>query len=175
MAVYSELIQTQTLASAAGSIVFSSIPQTYADLRLVFSVRAQRTSNTWDNVVMYFNGITGTQYSSRIIYSQASGAVAVNSNAGVAFLNFIQYAPTATATANLFSNGEVYIPNYAGNKFKQVIANSVAPTLSVSDNIFTYSAGLWSNTAAINSITIAPGSLNLEANSSISLYGIKNS
>jgi hypothetical protein len=174
MAVYSELIQTQTLATPAAAIVFSSIPQTYADLRLVFSVRAQRTSNTWDSIVMYFNGLT-TNYSSRLIYSQAGGAVATNSGSNQATLAFVQYAPSATATANMFGNGEMYIPNYAGNKFKQTISSSVAPTLSVSDNIFTYSAGLWSNTAAISSITIAPASLNLETNSSVSLYGIKSS
>jgi hypothetical protein len=174
MAVYSELIQTQTLASPASAITFSSIPQTYADLRIVLSVRGQRTSNTWDNVIVYFNGIT-SNYSSRILYSQAGGAVTVNSESNTGFFNFIQYQPSGTATANLFGNGEIYIPKYTNNRFKQVISSSVAPTLSISDNIFNQSAGLWSNTAAISSITFGVSTLNFAANSSISLYGIKSS
>jgi hypothetical protein len=173
MAVYSELIQTVNLASPAGIITFSSIPQTYSDLRLVFSVRAQRTSNTWDNIVMSFNGV-GSNYSSRIFYNQA-GTIGVNSNFNSGSFSFVQYAPSSTATANLFGSGEMYIPNYTSNKFKQVISSSVAPTLSTSDFILTYSAGLWSNTAAITSIGISPGSLNLETNSTVSLYGIKSS
>ena len=78
----------------------------------------------------------------------------------------------ANATANTFGNSEIYIPNYTGSNYKSISADSVSENNASAAyaNLF---AGLWSNTAAINQITLIPGaSANFAQYSTATLYGI---
>jgi len=82
------------------------------------------------------------------------------------------YGSAALDTASTFGNGQVYIPNYAGSNNKSTSADTVSEdnaTLAYS----ALTAGLWSNTAAITSITIAAVT-NFAQYSTAYLYGISN-
>ena len=82
---------------------------------------------------------------------------------------------TDSATANTFGNFDFYIPNYAGSTNKSASGDAVSEN-NASLAYQSLSANLWSNTAAINAISIAPvnGTLFTQY-STATLYGISKS
>jgi hypothetical protein len=84
---------------------------------------------------------------------------------------FIGVAPSNTATANIFGNTQLYIPNYTGSTNKTYSSDAVAEnnaTLTYSNIL----AGLWSNTAVISSLSITSEATTFAIGSTISLYGV---
>ena len=164
MATYN-LISTVTVGSGgAASIEFTSIPQTYTDLVLKFSIRTNRALAI-DGVNVSFNGST-SNFTSRRIQGDGSN---VTSNTPIGQIGL---ANGNTSTANIFGNTQAHIPNYTGSNYK-----SWSSEVVMEDNA-TYGrndlmAGLWSDTSAITSITLTPliGTIILQY-SSASLYGI---
>jgi len=75
--------------------------------------------------------------------------------------------------ANIFSNIEIYIPNYASSNNKSVSVDSASENTS-STNYIGFWAGYWAQTSAITGISLK-GSLAFIPNSTAYLYGIKNS
>ena len=57
MAAYNLIATTTVGSSGAASIVFSGIPQTYTDLKIVTSMRSNY-SGIQDDCVLEFNGLT---------------------------------------------------------------------------------------------------------------------
>jgi len=96
------------------------------------------------------------------------------SEASQTSINFFNAVDAAAATANTFSNNELYIPNYAGSTNKSVSFDSVQENNGTTANAVLF-AGLWSNTAAINRVTLASsGSNKFVQHSTAYLYGVKN-
>jgi hypothetical protein len=173
MATTYQLISSNVLSSSAASVTFSAIPATYTDLVLRWSGRSDVAGQAIKNVSLTFNSIGGTDYSSTRLQgdgnSAASGRV---SSAASITLNFATEG--ATATANTFSNNEIYIPSYAVSQNKPIgIFN--AQEDNITNAYLVAQAGLLSNTAAITSITLSVSSDNFVSGSSFYLYGIKNS
>jgi hypothetical protein len=165
------LIASSTVGSGGTTTVdFSSIPSTYTDLCLKFSVRTTRTSFDADNVFIRFNNDSGSNYLTIMVYG--NGSTAASTSSGTTTEIPWGYASDANNTANTFGNGEWYIPNYAGSTYKSTSNDSV------SENNATFafaalSAGLWSSTSAINRITATSGSGTMVQYSTFYLYGIK--
>ena len=155
-------------SGGASSIDFTSIPSTYTDLQLVFTARNTGSSNVFTQ--MTFNGNTSS-YSYRGLYG--SGSAASSFSASAAFI-YVGDMDLSTYTANTFSSESVYIPNYAGSNNKSVSIDSVNENNATAAAAY-LTAGLWSNTAAINRITLTPGGGNYAQYSTAVLYGIKNS
>jgi hypothetical protein len=168
MATTYTLIDKTTVGSGGvSSITFSSIPQTYTDLKLVCSTRSN-VSQVYEIVRLNFNGLT-TNQSSRWIEGSGSSATSATST------RIDNFGTGNTATSSTFANTEFYIPNYTSSNFKSISGDGVGEnnaTFALS-GLF---ASLWSSTAAITSIEVDPqdGSAWLEF-SSFYLYGIKNS
>jgi hypothetical protein len=162
------LISSQTLASSASSVTFSSIPQTYTDLKIVFSARGA-AAFVQINVNLAFNGSTSS-FSGTLLYgdgaSTGSGSRSDNLN--------IALVPASSATSNTFGNSEIYIPNYTSGANKSYSVDSVSETNATNAYAQLF-AGLWSSTSNITQVTIAPNSGNFIASSTFYLYGIKNS
>jgi hypothetical protein len=158
-----QLIETKTLGTAAASIEFTSIPQGFTDLIMLISVNSATNDQ---NLSMRFNDST-TNYSGRNLLGTGS-SVASQTNAG----SGLQIVSTKSTTSNTFVNCQVYIPNYASSANKSVSSDGVSEANATGAYIHLL-ANLWSNTAAINKITvyINEGS-NLIAGSTVSLYGI---
>jgi hypothetical protein len=166
MAVTHTLIQTITVGSGgAANIEFTSIPATYTDLKLVFSARSVEAYN-YAAYQIKFNG-SATGFTARELYGSS------NSAASTTRTNTFYSMDGATATANTFSNTEIYIPNYASANNKSFSLDGVSEDNTVVC-FLALDAGLWSNTAAITSISIVPVTT-VTQYSSASLYGIKNS
>ena len=165
---YKALATVEVGSGGAASIDFTSIPATYTDLVVVSSTRASAGSDT---VALQFNGDTGSNYPYRRLRSDGS---AVTSTTGTLTYALGGNQPESTFTANTFSNCSFYIPNYAGSSNKSISADAVSENNATSAQA-QLTASLWSNTAAITSIKIIPGSGNFVQYSTATLYGIKNS
>lgn len=162
------LISTVTVgAGGAASIDFTSIPGTYTDLMLVYSLRGAGGGGTdWQDCKVQFNGVT-TGYSNRGLYGTGSAA---GSNTET---TITLRAGGPSNTANTFGNGSLYIPNYAGSTQKSVSIDNVGENNGTVAVQF-LTAGLSTSTSAISSLSIIPLSGTIVQYSTTSLYGIKS-
>jgi len=160
-----QAIETVTVGSGGqASIVFDVIPADYTDLKFAFSGRLSGSVN-WQAVRVRFNS-NASGYSQRFLYGN-SGTVESTSRSD----DFAFYVQGANATANTFSNSEIYIPNYASSANKSFSVDYVNENNSTT-NLIGISASLWSNTAAITSISLIPEAGNFVEHSTATLYGI---
>ena len=160
------LIESKTLATAAASIEFTSIPQTFTDLVVLASLRSNRTPENLDWVLVSFNSNT-SNYSARILEGTGSGVASYSE-----FPRVFATSSASGATSNTFGNSVTYVPNYTGATNKSWSGDLVGEN-NATQAFQNLVAGLWSNTAAINSISLTPriGS-QFQIGSMVSLYGI---
>jgi hypothetical protein len=160
------LLETVTVGAAeASSIVFNSIPSTgYTDLMIRVSTRSS-ISATLANIKITFNGSGGT-YTRKELYGEnaAIGAEQVSDN-------IVGDTSGNTATASAFGAAEIYIPNYTSSNPKCFSVDSASENNIVNSGMWML-GGKWSETAAINSITISPNTTTWMQHSTFSLYGI---
>jgi len=161
-----ELIASSTVgAGGASSIDFTSIPSTYTDLVIKASLR-HATGAPY--LAVAFNGSTAS-FTYR--YLEGNGASASSSSGSA---NWSVAINPSSATASTFSNSELYIPNYAGSTNKSFSADGVTENNGTTAYADLF-ASLWSNTAAINQVTLsAVGGGNFVQYSTAYLYGVKN-
>lgn len=158
-------IASQVLTVTTSSVVFSNIPNTYTDLRLLVSslVTADATEKQANIRV---NGDAGTNYS--LTWFDATGTVVASGRTTNQTGTAIYYSPTTSITTQpLFSTVDIF--SYANtNVNKTWLANGYTP-LQVNRYV-----SLWRSNAAINSITVyIPFGNSFLAGSSFELYGIK--
>jgi hypothetical protein len=166
-----ELIASSTVGSGgAADINFASIPSTYTDLSLAFSLRDNSSATVVNNILFTING-TSTGYSERILRGVGPTGV-VSSSRSAANIGLV-YSATALATSNTFCNGNIYIPNYAGATNKSISIDDVTET-NATEAWQIFNAVLWSNTAAITSINLAASGASFVQHSTAYLYGVKN-
>jgi len=108
--------------------------------------------------------------------SFAQSTTDMTSSSGMIFKSFTTPRITgATNTASTFSNGQIYIPNYAGSNNKSFSVDNVTERNATSIQMCLM-AGRLANTSAITSISlVSQTSSNLVQHSTATLYGIKNS
>jgi hypothetical protein len=163
-----ELIASSTVGSGgAASIDFTSIPQTYTDLCLKLSTRDNR-ANPANGIWLRPNG-SSTNLSGKQLYGNGSSAGSQQQTTGI-----FGVEPSNGSTGSTFANIEAYIPNYTGSNYKSVSSDSVQETNGSAAEQWLI-AYLWSNTAAITSISIVPeASASFVQYSTAYLYGVKN-
>jgi hypothetical protein len=165
-------ISTVTVGSGgAATIDFTSIPQTYTDLKVVVSARGT-DSQTRVQIVLKFNGSILT-YSERQVRGFDSNSV--SSTTGLTTQISLPRISAATATASVFGSTEYYIPNYTSANYKSVSVDSVAENNSSTSWFVDMTAGLWSTASAITQITLSCDAANFAEFSKATLYGIKSS
>jgi hypothetical protein len=161
-------IQTVTVgAGGAATIDFTSIPQTYTDLKLVMSLRSTRATYADDDFYININGLTTNQTTR---YLQGSGSSA-GSFTGTRWGGLIP--ADGAATASVFGSAELYIPNYtsANNKSSSIDAVHETNATTAYQRLH---ANLWSQTAAITQLTIVCADGNFKQYSTATLYGVAN-
>jgi len=162
-----QLATTTVGSGGVSSVTFSAIPQTYTDLLIKGSARATTSVSNWVDIDVTINGST-SNFSFKELYGTGSSAAASNGTTGI-----FGYSNGSVATANTFSNFECYIPNYTSSNYKSFSADSVTEN-NATAALAIFDAGLWSNTAAITSISLAPNGTNFLQYSTFTLYGIRN-
>jgi uncharacterized membrane protein len=154
----------QVPSGGVSSIVFDEIPDTFTDLVLKINARTNANFQI-DNLKLAFNGSTSS-FSGRVLFGNGTSvSTATNDRqAGV--------APGNNSTASTFSSVEIYIPNYRSSANKSYSYDAVGEQ-NATYNLLEIYAGLWSNSAAISSITITSNvSATIVQHSSATLYGI---
>ena len=163
MATTYEPIATVTTSGSANNVTFSSIPQTYTDLRVIFNA----TPTAADAMDYWYNGVRGTSYSyTRLIGDGASATSGASTSQ--AQIRVSQSAWSSTTIPYLIT---IDIFNYTGSTYKTSLS-----TTSIDKNGSGYSSvavGLFSNTSAITSLTIGSQFNPLASGGKVTLYGIK--
>ena len=165
-----ELITSVTVGSGGAASVTlpatGTIPQTYTDLKVVMSVRGTANIGAAGFNVEYNGNASG--YTMRRLMGDGSAAESGTNSTGQ-----IAVIQGGNATANTFSNYELYIPNYTSANNKSASLDGVNETNATTEYSFLY-ASLWSNSAAITSIKFTPSSGSIVEGSTFYLYGISN-
>lgn len=155
-------------SGGAASIDFSSIPSTYTDLVVKYSLRG--TESAVYNTLLHKLNNDGTDGNYSYRYVRGSGSSATSSSGSN---RYIGEGNGSTSTSNTFMNGEWYIPNYTGSQKKSSSIDSVSENNGTEAYAY-LTALLWQGTAAINRIEIIPNSGSFVQYSTATLYGVNN-
>ena len=160
------LIQRVTVASPTATITFSNIPQNFTDLKMVMSLRNNGTGGGIENTItLSLNGST-SNFTNQILYGDGTSAGSYSNS------SYGGWTAESPATANTFANNEIYFPNYTSANYKSYSFDGVVENNAAAGKL-SLMAGLWSNTAAITSISITPRStFNWVQFCTVSLYGV---
>jgi hypothetical protein len=148
-----------TVGTAVPSITFTSIPQGYTDLVLVCTFNG--SSFSWSTRVGNGSADSGANYSITRLYGTGSAA-ASNRYTGETYF-------TGNITGAADTNCIIQFNNYSNTTTYKTALNRFNDAGAI---VFAI-AGLWSNTAAINTVQIVATSGSLPVGSTFSLYGIK--
>jgi hypothetical protein len=168
-----EPIATQTLGSAAASISFTSINQTYTDLVIVTSARGTASNHLY---ARWGNGAydSATNYSNTGLWARST-TNDYGSARNTAF-NFARLSPYTYAVPNAastFGTIVTHLQNYS-NTTTYKTALTRCSGIGASDYAGPEEAViLWRSTSAINQIQFSLPSGNFETGTTITLYGIK--
>ena len=174
MAITYERIATYTATGTVSNITLSNIPQTYTDLQVRVSARSTHTAtgNGVDFLYCKPNNYGTTNYTMKVLY----GTGVSNDINGFLDSN-PPYVPmtTADASANTFSNGRFYIPQYTSTSNTKLIKISGGMVQNGSDEYRGYfGASLYPETSAITSLVFSSyRNANIAAKTTIQVYGIK--
>lgn len=154
-----EPIATTTLGSAQTTITFSSIPQTYTDLVLIYSAKYTSAGSS----EMRFNGDTSNNYSLTYLYGNGSAAGSGRNSTQPAI--YVDY----TGSSTNFVLNKVDIMNYTNaTTFKTVLIRTGDVSTQTAAEV-----ALWRKTPeAITTISLFYTS-NFAIGSTFTLYGIK--
>lgn len=171
MGVSYKLIASQTLGSDAATVTFTSIPSTYTDLVLKYSIR--HTTGFFAGMSVQLNS-TSSVYSNTILYGTGS-AVSTYGNTAGAYFSEAMFSIGASATAGVYATGELNIPNYTNSKPKTITSFGASEINSGSNRIVGMS-GLYNTTSAVSTLKIYDpiNSYSMLAGSTFYLYGITN-
>lgn len=172
MANTHKLIQTITVgAGSTTEITFSSIPQTYTDLKFVLSLRD--ATGTFVDQGFRVNGLGTSIYSWKRMLGNGTGT---QTSSGTNDRAYYTVANGPSSTASCFTSIEVYFPNYRDSNRKTWNSITVSEQNS-SLNYTGFFAGTIGTTGAISIVSFYPepsGSNSFAQYSSVSLYGIIN-
>lgn len=154
------------------SIDFTSIPSTYEHLQIRGIGRTKRNISASASIQMRFNSDTSSTYANHYFYGDGS-SVAASALSSYPRIDWIATATDDGNTIGMFSPFIIDILDYSStNK-----ATTVRSLHGIDRNVSGYmvmSSGLWTNTAAITSISLIEGSGNGFAQyTTAALYGIK--
>lgn len=165
-----KLIEAKTLGSNANTVIFTDIPQTYTDLVLLISARTNGAF-TSDTLYVTMNSST-SNFSWENIYSTGNNPVVGQSNSDNQLASGIN---GNNSTALVFSNVEIYIPNYRNTAHNKSITNQGAVENNATRGDNYIDSVLWNNTSSITSMTLSAVSGSaFVTNSTFYLYGISN-
>lgn len=167
-------VADSTLAAAATSIDFPSLPTTYAHMLVLLHGRGD-TAAVSVGVRMRLNND-----SSAIYYSQgvsAHGTLMAASESLAATSMSVGDLPAATASAGLGGSCAIWIPGYAtvaGALAKGVHSSNSAPTGTTTGTVFVEEwACTWASGAIVNRVTLlaAAGNFVIGTHASVYVFG----
>lgn len=160
------------MTSAQASVSFTSIPNTYASLVVVYQVRGDSAGASNTGIRVTFNNDSGSNYNGQFVGGNNTTAYAAIQTA--AAFGYLGEMPAATATSGYSSSGTIEIPNYMGTTFfKNAMFATTRDTNGAGANMVAYRGHIvWKSTAAISRIDLFPQYGNFLTGSRVTLYGI---
>jgi len=174
MALTYKAIAINTVGSGGtSSIEFTNIPQTYTDLKVVWSCRVtDNESLHYGPIFVTVNNNTGSIYNNRRLNAYGT---TVQSFSDTGQTNLYLAVAGSSSTTNTFSSGEFYFTNYTSSNNKSFSFDQAIETNNSSNNLLTIYAGSINTNSAITSMKFIPNtSQTIVQHSTIGLYGIKN-
>ena len=154
-----DLLDSTTLTSSASSVTFSSISQDFRDLVLV--IDALGDSSSAANVLVTFNGDSGSNYS--FVLMSGNGSTAISSSGTTTSISGFG----SDGTNKIFTLFQV-MDYSATDKHKSVL---VRPNRA--DSVVQARAARWANTSSVTTVTITDNLANGYAiGSTFYIYGI---
>lgn len=164
-------IQTVTVGSSgASSIEFTSIPQTYTDLRIVLSARSLQ-GNIYGGGALQFNSDTGSNYKWVRARGDGSNVASDYSSSATSITNWD--VAGANATASVFGTVIFDILNYTSSNYKSIFLEYTGEN-NATEAHMGMNTGIWTSTSAITSIKLFSSGNNYVQYTTATLYGISN-
>jgi len=157
-----DLLETTLISSNTASVTFSNLNNYSAYKHLQIRQAIGATSGT--NYNLQFNGDTGSNYAFHVLYGTGSTVAGLASTSQT----WIRGRMSNESSSSIFSGSIVDILDFSNSS-----KNTTTRHFDNGAGLIWFGSGLWNNTAAVTSITIAQSSTGFEAGSRISLYGIK--
>lgn len=143
-----------------------TIPSWVNTVRVCWSARSADAGSGGTFLHTQLNGDSGSNYTWQLVTGNTATAAASN-NGGLTTMTRIGVIPRNGDTANYFGNGSLTISNIQGSTFKTICSQFQSPLTSGTGWVGT-GGGLWQNTAAVTSLSIAPDIGSFAAGSTIS-------
>jgi len=159
-----EPIATTTLGAATSTVTFSTISSSYTDLVLVIAYKAATTNQP--TLQLTFNGSSSGYSGTQLTGNGSAAASYRNTNAAyISIARLVGVPSTVGNTGTIIIN----LQNYSNTTtYKTVLARANAADTGTEADV-----GLWQNTSAITSFTIAAATSNdFDTGSTFTLYGI---
>lgn len=164
MALTYDFISKITASGSASSVSFTSIPQTYTDLVLVYSPQSV-SSNSYSYYTI--NGDTSITYHRMCLAGSGSSLIAFyGGDAGLLYPYYGTYNDTTSQT--LMTS---HFMNYASTTTGKVVLTRSGNTGA--SNLADFSSAYYASNTAITRIDVFQGGQNFAAGVVFSLYGIK--
>lgn len=161
------MIATQTISSNTTTVTFSSIPNTYTDLKMVMY-------GPGDNYFLVrFNGDTSTNYSYISLNAITYSGAATASERGTGQTSIMGGKPDYGLGVGKPSIFVVDVFSYAGSTTKSCLITGTSQYTS--GGFLNKNVGLWRSTSAITSLVLDAGGAgqSFKATCTFSLYGIQ--
>ena len=171
-----ELLDSRVLTTNETSVTFGSLgtyATDYKHLQIRVLSRDTRAISGTNNVLMTFNGDTGSNY--RQLHVLKGDGSSGSTYAEAQSSSIIPFAsPSANDTANAFTAAVIdLLDAFSANKYttsRTFRGTNVAAAYATQ---VVLASGLWMNTAALTEISFEPVSASFAIGSRFSLYGVK--
>ena len=168
------VIDHEELSGTTPTYDVTSIPSSYDHLYLCWSARSDHSAYR-DAIYCNVNSDTSSSdYSMTHLFTGSATPSSYRTSGVTAWTDFADN-PAATALADTFGTGFMWLPNYANTaNFKQCYANSATENNSTTDYQWGMQviAGLWTNTDAVDAIALTLQNGDFVQYSSFTLYGV---
>lgn len=166
------LIEAKTITGTPSTVTFSSIPQTYTDLKFVYSVKSTFSGNAVDSMQIRPNGSASNLNERRLLteINGTSGSL-VSNNVADFYIRIQGDSETST-----FGSGDLYISNYSSSTLNKAMLSYSTNATGGARTLMSITSGLWSNTSPLTSLTfiLESSGTGFANNSTFYLYGISS-
>lgn len=170
-----DLLETQVLGGSTASVTFSNLStyaSTYQHLQLRILVRSNNGA-VWEETKLTFNG-SASGYRSHVLAGTGSSVFSTWTDATDTYAKPWVFAVGGNATANVYGAAVIDILDPFETTKAKTIRALGGRVPSNGETRIGLSSAVWTNTAAVSSITIAPeAGSSWASNCRFSLYGIK--
>ena len=168
-----QLVQNIVLGSSQPSVSFNPIAASFNHLRLLWHVRTT-SGNVVDNVTMQFAGDSGNNYDWQIM-AGLNATVSTTPSLGASSI-LVGSGVGGAGSANFFSNGEVDVLGWSQSSATHVVTVTGKWYACWSNSAATSQVGtmggLYTPSAQVTSLSLAPAAGSFAAGCVFSLYGL---